>query len=141
MSKHYQECESCGNKAGGELYHLGFSDISCMYCDSCPRVLLLTDRSLLQQNGIEWPNLQAGDKGWDYYNRHLLPAYKKLESLFRPCDCGGSFRAWAPPRCPICNDYLSGTAPEPDKPSKWGSKYVFITLESYNDIEHLKAEN
>lgn len=108
-----------------------------MYCDSCPRVLLLKDRKLLEANGIVWPSLQPGDKGWEYYNRHLLPLYEKLESLFQPCSCGGKFRAWAAPRCSICNDYISGIEPEPDKPSKWGSKYVFVTVGSFKDSEHL----
>ena len=141
MTKHTQECRICGKGSEGEIYHMGFSDMSCMYCDSCPRVLLLKDGNLLKKNGIEWPNLQPGDEGWEYYNRHLLPIYEKLESLFKPCECGGNFRAWAAPRCPKCNDYLSGVAPEPDKPSKWYSKYVFVTVGSYNDIEHLSEES
>jgi len=141
MTKHIQECKSCDKESEGELYHMGFSDMSCMYCDSCPRVLLLKDGSLLKKNGIEWPQLQPGDEGWEYYNRHLLPVYEKLESLFKPCECGGHFRAWAAPRCSICNDYLSAVAPEPDKPSKWYSKHVFVTVGSYSDIEHLNDKN
>lgn len=141
MTKHTQECKSCGKDSEGEIYHMGFSDMSCMYCDSCPRVLLLKDGNLLKKNGIEWPNLQPGDEGWEYYNRHLLPIYEKLESLFKSCECGGHFRAWAAPRCPKCNDYLSAVEPEPDKPSKWYSKYVFVTVGSYNDIEHLSEES
>jgi len=117
---------------------MGFSDMSCMYCDSCPKVLLLKDPDLLKTNNIEWLYLQPGDKGWEYYNRHLLPVYEKLESLFKPCQCGGKFRAWALPRCSICNNYLLGSAPDPEKPSTWSAKYVFVTVGSYNDNEHLK---
>uniref|UniRef100_UPI001E5733D3 hypothetical protein n=1 Tax=Marinimicrobium alkaliphilum TaxID=2202654 RepID=UPI001E5733D3 len=140
MTKHIQECKSCGQKSEGELYHLGFSDMDCMYCDSCPRVLLLKDRDFLKKKGIVWPSLLPGDEGWEHYNRHLFPLYEKLESLFKPCECGGRFRAWAVARCSQCNDYLFGVAPEPDKPSMWHSKYVFVTVGSYNDIEQLNGK-
>jgi hypothetical protein len=137
MSKHTQKCNSCGKHSTGELYHMGFSDMSCMYCDSCPKVLLLKNGRLLKKNGIEFPHLQAGDEGWQFYNAHLLPIYEKIEALFKPCDCGGRFRAWALPRCSLCNDYLFGSKPEPDKPSKWPAKHVFVTVGSYEDTEHL----
>lgn len=141
MTKHFQKCNSCTKESEGEIYHLGFSDMDCMYCDSCPRVLLLKDRKLLEENNIVMPSLKPGDKGWEFYDRHLLPHYEKLESLFKPCCCGGRFRAWAMPRCVICNDYLLGDAPVKDKPSMWHSKYVFVSIESFNDVEHLNLNN
>jgi hypothetical protein len=137
MTSHIQICKCCNKESKGEIYHLGFSDMDCMYCDSCPSVLLLKDGNILKDNGIVWPNLQPSDKGWEYYDRHLLPMYAKFESLFKPCNCGGRYRAWAVPRCSICNDYLFGVKPEPDKPTMWPSKYVFVTVGSVNDNEHL----
>lgn len=137
MSKHTQECKSCGEESKGEIYHLGFSNMDCMYCDSCPRVLLLNDRNLLKSKGIVLPNHRAGDESWEYYDRHLLPIYEKIETLFKSCSCGGNFKASAAPRCSICNDYLSGIKPDLDKPSTWLSRYVFVTIGSFEDVDHL----
>ncbi len=111
--------------------------MSCMYCDSCPKVLLLKDGSILKKNGIKFPQLQPSDEGWEFYDRHLIPTYEKIEALFNPCSCGGRFRAWAVPRCSICNDYIFGSAPELDKPINWSSKHVFVTVSSFIDNEHL----
>src|SRR5689334_10066 len=100
MTAHHQICKSCGVDVTGELFHLGFSDMECMYCDSCPRVLLLKDPMLDQRCNLIFPNLHAGDPGWEEYDRHLIPYYERREALFRPCECGGRFRACALPRCP-----------------------------------------
>lgn len=138
MTAHTVKCVHCGTEAHGELYHLGFSDMECMYCDSCPRVLLLKEPGFYERHGIKWPNLQAGDKGWEPYNRHLLPLYEKLEALFKPCACGGRYRAKALPRCPKCNEYLLGGVVHDDKPVHWHMGHVFVTLGSVTDIEHVR---
>lgn len=140
MTSHSVTCKSCEAQVQGELYHLGFSDMDSMYCDSCPRVLLLKDHTLAERHGIKWPQLQAGDPGWEYYNRHLLPYYARFEALFKPCVCAGHFRASAAPRCPKCNGFLVGVASPIDQPSTWLHKgHVFITLESFTDTEWLSA--
>jgi hypothetical protein len=110
-----------------------------MYCDSCPNVLLLKNHKIFEDREIKFPNLLPSDEGWQSYEKHLLPIYSKVESLFKPCDCGGHFRAWANPRCPVCNDFLLGEETEPDKPSKWVSRssYVFIATNSYDDEQYL----
>jgi hypothetical protein len=139
MTVHSLTCKNCNANVAGELLHLGFSDMDCMYCDSCPRVLLVKDHSLAEKHGIKWPHFQPGDAGWEYYNRHLLPYYARFEALFKPCVCGGHFKASASPRCPKCNDFLAGTAPPTDQPSTWQHKrHVFITLGSVADTEWLR---
>ena len=140
MTAHSVICKSCGANVEGELYHLGFSDMDCMYCDSCPRVLLLKDYTLAERHGINWPQLQPGDPGWEHYNRHLIPYYARFEALFKPCVCGGHFRASAAPRCPSCNGFLAGVAPPADQPSTWHKGHVFITLGSFTDTEWLNAQ-
>lgn len=52
MTAHSYTCKNCSSEVQGELYHLGFSDMDCMYCDSCPRVLLLKEYNL--QRGTEF---------------------------------------------------------------------------------------
>lgn len=138
MTKHTQACESCGVSIEGELYHLGLSNMSCMYCDSCPSVLLIKDGDLASRHGIERPYLRAGDEGWEYYDRHLLPFYERYEALFKPCSCGGRYHAYALPRCPECNGYILGGTPEPDKPIAWLRRHVFITTGSVTDSEHVR---
>ena len=139
MTKHIQNCISCGRDSEGELYHLGFSDMGCMYCDSCPSVLLLKDHSLAKRNGIEWPNLSPGDEGWEYYNRHLIPVYQSFEKLFKPCHCGGVYKAYALPRCSKCNGYIFGGNPEPDKPINWQNRrHVFVATNSVVDKEQVR---
>lgn len=139
MTSHSVTCKSCDTEIHGELYHLGFSNMDCMYCDSCPSVLLLKDHQLATKNGIKWPNLQPGDSGWEYYNRHLLPYYARFEALFKPCPCGGHYRASAAPRCPTCNGLLFENAPPLDKPSMWHKGHVFVTASSVTDSEWLRA--
>lgn len=138
MTAHSVTCKCCRGIVEGELYHLGFSDMDCMYCDSCPRVLLLKDRTLAGRIGVNWPHLRAGDQGWEYYDRHLLPYYTKFEALFKPCTCGGSFRAGATPRCPLCNGPILGASLEADKPSTWRKGYVFVTVGSFTDAKWLR---
>lgn len=137
MTAHSFTCKCCGAHVAGELYHLGFSDMDCLYCDSCPKVLLLKEPRLAEKHGIIWLNLQPGDPGWQYYNRHLLPYYAKFEALFKPCACGGHFKASAVPRCPKCNGFLAGVAPPADQPSTWSKRHVFVTIGSVTDAEWL----
>jgi len=138
MTAHIVKCVNCGTEVHGELYHLGFSNMECMYCDSCPRVLLLKDPTFYKRHEIEWPNLHAGDKGWEPYDRHLLPVYKKLESLFKPCVCGGGYRASSLPRCPACNEFILGGMVHEDKPVYWHMRHVFVTVGAVTDTEHVR---
>ena len=140
MTAHTAKCEACGETVSGEIYHLGFSDMDALYCSSCPKVLLLRDRSLLENLDIERLKLEPGDPGWQEYGRHSLPVYAKIENLFNPCECGGVFRYMNPPRCPKCRGLLRGDLYE-DKPVlKSRDGYVFVTAGSVNDLQQLKSE-
>ncbi len=112
--------------------------MECMYCDSCPRVLLLRDPGFFARYGMEWRNLQAGDKGWEPYNRHLLPTYEKLEGLFKPCVCGGTYRASALPRCPKCNEFMLVGEVHEDEPVRWDIRHVFVTVGSVTDNDQVR---
>jgi len=138
MTAHTAKCVNCGTEVHGDLYHLGFSDMECMYCDSCPRVMLLKDPSFYDRHGIRWPNLRAGDKGWEPYNRHLLPFYEKLEGLFKSCVCGGRYRASALPRCPKCNEFIFGGVVHADTPIDWHPGHVFVTVGSVTEAEQVR---
>lgn len=135
MTTHSVRCQACKGQIRVEVYHLGFSDMDCMYCDSCPSVLLLVDHARLEHRVGPRPAQRAGEAGWEEWNRHLLPYFAKLESLFRPCACGGSYRAWAVPRCPKCNDFLFGRSPAVDRPSEWGMGYAIVTIASVRDVD------
>lgn len=129
MTKHTQKCLSCHEEITGELYHMGFSNIDAIYCTSCPNVLLIKDRNFYDKNNIEFPHLVAGDKGWQEYNRHLLPYYKNAEQHLPQCSCGDSFEYMAPPRCPKCNGYIFGKSYE-NKPVLRNINYAFVTKKS-----------
>ena len=129
MTKHIQSCKSCSSEVEGELYHLGFSDMESVYCSSCPNVLLIKDRDFFERNGVEIPRLLAGDSGWMEYDKHLLPYYEKAEKLLPDCECGGDFKFMAPPRCPKCNNYLSGKDYD-NKPYYRNNKHAFVTTGS-----------
>jgi hypothetical protein len=140
MTAHVMQYQACGKEISGEIYHLGISDMDALYCSSCPRVLLLKDRRLLEHFGIKWPDLQAHDPGFQFYNRHLLPVFEKIEALFQSCDCGGHYGYLNPPRCPDCNGLLRGNLYE-DKPIlKSTDRYVFATAGSQDAILRLNPE-
>ncbi len=128
-------CQSCNAEVEGVTYHLGFSNMDALYCSSCPRVLLLKDWNLLAENGITRP----GQDEFQFYNRHVLPFYARIEALFRPCVCGGRYRYMNPPRCPLCNGLLRGNCYE-DKPVlKQRDYHVFICGGSVEDRAWLKS--
>ena len=129
MTKHTLNCKECRNSIDGELYHLGFSNLEAIYCDSCPNVLLLRLPGFYSDNGIEMPSLQAGDEGWGFYDRHLFPYYEKAESHFPSCSCGGCFRFMAAPRCPVCKQYLMGKGFA--NPIDRNMRHVFVCAESF----------
>lgn len=129
MTQHTQRCKCCNADISGEIYHLGFSDMDAIYCERCPNVLLIKDRTFYEKNGISFPNLVPGDKGWEEYNRHLLPYFERAESYLPLCPCGGHFRYMAAPRCPKCDGYIMGGGYD-DKPVYRQHKYVFVTKEA-----------
>ena len=129
MTQHTQQCACCKSEISGELYHCGFSDMEAIYCEFCPNVLLLKDSDFYQRIGVIFPNLMAGDKGWQEYNKHLLPYFEQVEKHFPLCSCGGHFRYMAAPRCPKCLSYIFGQGYD-DKPVHRNIRHAFVTRES-----------
>ena len=129
MTQHRQLCQSCHSEISGELIHLGFSNIDVIYCNQCPNVLIIKDQGFYENNEIELPRLSAGEKGWQEYDRHLIPYFKLAEKLFPQCACGGRFEYMAAPRCPSCNEYILGKGYE-DKPALRNTRSAFISRES-----------
>ena len=87
-------CEHCEKEFGYYLVHNGFNDSAYAYCDRCSYSVHL---SVLSKNplGIRLP-----------FQKIPLA----VEGFLKPCLCGGSFRASAPPRCPHCRSSLSAIA-------------------------------
>ncbi|MCJ8169300.1 hypothetical protein [Atopomonas sediminilitoris] len=129
MTHHTQQCSCCKSEVSGELYHLGFSDMEAVYCERCPNVLLIKDPDFYSKIGVAFPNLMAGDKGWQEYDKHLLPYFAETEKHFPLCSCGAHFRYMAAPRCPKCHNYILGKG-YGDKPVYRNARYVFVTNES-----------
>jgi hypothetical protein len=140
MTEHVTNCRSCGAAVSGEVYHLGFSQMDALYCSTCPRVLLLKDRSLLERRGISFPSLDISSAGAQPYCRHVLPTFAQIEALFDPCQCGGHFKYMNPPRCPKCFGLLLGDIYE-DKPIlKFNDGYVFVTAGSIDEEAALSRD-
>ena len=94
MKKHDFTCPHCEKTYKINTYHIGYSDICELRCDSCSATLML-----------------------DIYSSNYLNLYKKhssydekfvrdLESMLNPCKCGGTFRLDAPYRCKYCNKQI-----------------------------------
>ena len=84
-------CVSCDRIFSYYLIHNGFNNSAYLYCDRCGETCLLDLWSL--PHGVE-----ITDYG-------IIP--NAIEQLLKPCQCGGTFRKEAAPRCPHCNSTLS----------------------------------
>lgn len=86
-------CEHCRQEFGYCLLHAGFAEISYAYCDACGQTAILShwDKRM--------PHL-SGCKGQQ-------EMCSEMEPYLKHCDCGGSFRRGASPRCPHCYEQLS----------------------------------
>lgn len=94
--QHQGTCEHCGNGFAYYLIHAGFSDSSYAYCDTCGETALL---SYWRVKTFGIPELA-----------HCF-SYQEIctewEPYLKSCDCGGSFKKGAAPRCPKCKEQLS----------------------------------
>ena len=85
------DCEHCNKEFGYYLIHNGFNESSYAYCDACGLTALLD--------------------GWKVPKSvHMVPHQMitpELEPHLAPCQCGGSFKAGASPRCPRCRQVIS----------------------------------
>lgn len=86
-------CDACGKSFSYRLIHCGFSDAAYAYCERCGLTALLS--------------------GWDQgIPAGALPRVHGVidrvsEAYLRTCECGGTHRTDAPPRCPACKAAIS----------------------------------
>lgn len=93
-------CDICDYSFAYDLCHCGFADMGYAYCERCGQTALLS--------------------GWF---KGIPPAAQlrihqaisiETEPHLEPCNCGGTFRCNASPRCPRCLQALS-----PDTAARW----------------------
>ena len=85
-------CDACEKPFHYVLLHNGFGDSAFAYCDACGREASLSG----------WcQNIPAQAK-----LKCHGPINREAEALLAPCECGGTFRASASPRCPHCGSPL-----------------------------------
>jgi hypothetical protein len=84
-------CDSCHKQFDYYLIHNGFNESAYAYCDKSGEVCLL--------------DLWRMPAGVDIIGQGLIP--ESVEPFLKPCECGGSFKREAAPRCPSCNSILS----------------------------------
>ena len=95
-SRDVGQCEHCRSKFEYWLGHNGFNDSAYAYCDSCGRIAYLSG----------WFDKIPPQAGF----REHGPIPTTCEVWLEPCECGGTFRANATPRCPTCKEELSAEA-------------------------------
>ena len=84
-------CETCHKQFGYYLIHNGFNDSAYAYCDTCGEACLL--------------NLWHLPKGVEIKDYGVIP--ESVEPFLKSCECRGTFRKGASPRCSHCNSILS----------------------------------
>ncbi len=89
-------CPSCNKRYPIIIYNADFADLYEMRCSKCARTLLLN----MAQNCFSRVFTQCGQIFNEHFDTLLAQAIKK-------CICGGEFSAYAPYRCPICNETVS----------------------------------
>ena len=88
-------CSNCHEEFEYTLIHNGFNDSSYAYCDTCGTTAVLSG----WYNGIP--------KG---VNETFQGAINHdTEPFLESCECGGTFRCDAAPRCPHCNIEINAT--------------------------------
>ena len=86
-------CEHCCCQFEYWLCHCGFGECVYSYCDSCGRTAILSLWDKRMPNLANCPGQQG--------------MCAEMEKYLLPCECGGTFRADAAPRCTHCNERLS----------------------------------
>ena len=108
-------CEHCGKTFGHFLAHSGFGDCSYAYCDSCGTTAILSAWAK------KMPRLPAG-----WLTQQEIGV--EMEQHLGRCECGGTFKKEAMPRCPNCRKelsaetataYLESNAPGTKKGWRW----------------------
>ncbi|MEK7207844.1 MAG: hypothetical protein AAB134_08195 [Pseudomonadota bacterium] len=78
-------------------YHIGFSNLGVLYCDSHSELLMFSTYNPIYREII------GAKHPWTLSEKEKA----KVEENLKPCSCGGRFRFDAPPRCPVCNASLA----------------------------------
>jgi len=91
-------CEHCGGSFPYELLHNGFNDSAYAYCSSCGMTTVLDAWKVPDGIRIQFHTVIKSED----------------EKLLLPCECGGTFKSGASPRCPRCHQELS-----PELAKKW----------------------
>ncbi len=120
-------CDTCHQQFSYYLIHNGFNDSSYTYCDKCGKTSLLDHWHNNLPKGIKL-KYQVIDK--------------RVTSFLKSCDCGGTFKKGASPRCPHCNSVLSAveatTYIENNAP---GSKKGWRWQKNWEDVYCIIIEN
>lgn len=87
------ECEHCDKQFGYFLIHSGFADSVYAYCGFCGRTAVLSI----------YDKRMRGIGGCAPYQEICA----SVEPFLEPCECGGTFKKGASPRCPHCKKPLS----------------------------------
>lgn len=129
-------CASCGHFVRARQYHLGFSEITPLYCSGCGNAVFL-DGSVEIADLLPPPDtLQRGD-----YGRSEIPYWQGIENLFQPCSCGGHFGYLQPPVCPFCRRPVSGDVFEGKPVVKKREGYCFLSGAFIPAAEALRNEH
>jgi hypothetical protein len=131
------DCEHCGRDFHYQLTNASFGDFSYAYCDCCGTLAIIHHGSVALA-GL----LPAAEQ-----NR---PIDKRWEPRLRHCECGGSFRAAASPRCIHCNSalspqyaagYIQSNLPQRRRgwqwPNSWSQDYC-LSIEDPRNPGHLR---
>ena len=129
-------CQSCQRLVRARQYHLGFSDMTPLYCSGCGNAVFL-DASvdvadLVPPSGV----LPQGD-----YGRWEIPYWRRIEDLFEACSCGGHFGYLQPPICPFCRHAVRGDIFEGKPVLKRREAYCFLAGAFIRAADALKAEH
>jgi hypothetical protein len=86
-------CDHCHQSFGYFLIHAGFGDCVYAYCSRCGKTAILS----------MW------DKQWRLPNDCAVhqEICCKMEKYVQACECGGTFKRGAKPRCSHCHQPLS----------------------------------
>lgn len=128
MSNPTGQCEHCGRTFRFRIIHNGFNDSAYAYCDECSFTVHLSG----------WT--QAAKRTALRIHQRITP---DLETLLKPCPCGGTFRSSADPKCPHCakalspvtaTSYIERDAPGTEKgwhwQQSWSGIYSIVLNES-----------
>ncbi|HEU5350435.1 MAG TPA: hypothetical protein VFU55_02490 [Terracidiphilus sp.] len=131
------DCEHCGHDFHYQLTNAAFGDFSYAYCDSCGML------AVIHYSGAGFASLPRASE------LHR-PIDKRWEPLLKHCECGGSFRAAASPRCLHCNStlspefaagYIQGNLPQRRSgwkwPGSWSQEYC-LAFEDPRNPGHMR---